>query len=585
MLYIGRFHKVSMFLIISMVVFYTVVPTTASTIIPTGIDIGPVRFDAILELNAPGADTHVVLFVRYWVTPEHYSASVVWAEPHAGNLNYATYPVTTSISSDLQHFNLHNQIYKSYDTTFTKPVEDQYVFTYINNDYDIKDMRYADSEALKSRIYLSDVPQSEKKVEDCWRTLKLQGFDKQENSSRTVREISTHEVNGRINAIKLYSTGGQLLKDVEYEYSKDNKFEISTLNIVSPECSILVGSKDTKAKVLLENKDVRSYTSWPAKNHVGGRRCIVQFGDVRVNDAIARLPQRITVYNNEKNNMLRSAKLFNFVPIKESDPELGMVKTFADFNADEMAWRKMVLKCWLRSPTQVSSEDANSMWQLCQKFSDKAAQDSSPGRVLRRINMLMMLDLMQGNKAALSEHFQDYLDYLIVNDLKYMALVGGQHMIDLASRWKQYPVADKLLEKWLNTVTNACKAETILRFCQSAAIKHRFWTTVLLINKIELAEVSGDGHLKAKILQAESLYGLLRILNNNDLATTNIERAQIAWVSLSLGVDDVSDMFNSTVYEAEQQYLTLGKSAPERRVLAEKLEDLKRRTRDGSIPK
>lgn len=571
-----------------MTIVFTAVSANASTLIPKGIDIGPVRFDAILELNAPNAGSHVVLFVRYWVTPEHYSASVIWAEPHASGLNYATYPVTTSFSSDSKHFNLRNHIYKFYDSKFTKPVEDKHVFSYTNNNYDIRDIRYAESGAEKSRIYLSDIPQSENK-EESWQTFKLQRSKNKVNLKRSVREISTHEKSGRINAVKLFSSDGRLLKDIEYGYSKGaDKFEISSIETLLPECPILVGPpKGRKAKVYRENGGEQEYTSWYAKHHIGGRRCVIQFEDERINDTTARLPKNITVYNDKKGSLLRSARLFNFVSIKGNYPEFNTVKTLADYDNDELELRKILIKCWMQSPEQVSTEDSNSMQRLYEKFNHKVVENSSAGRELRRIYMLMILDLMQGNEESLSEHFQDYLECLVSNDLKYMTLVGGQRMIDITSRWKQYSAADKLLNNWLYIVTKACKTETMLRFCQSAALDHRFWMVASLINQIELDEVSVESHLKARILQAESLYALLKIVKQNDLATTNHERAQIGWVKSSYRVNDVINLFHIAVYDAEQQYVKLGdlKDNKEMRALTEKLKDLQKRAKKVRLPK
>ena len=56
--------------------------------VPVGRNVGPLRFDACLELNAPLVGTHVVLFLRYWVSATSYRVAVIWAEPHAGSLNF-----------------------------------------------------------------------------------------------------------------------------------------------------------------------------------------------------------------------------------------------------------------------------------------------------------------------------------------------------------------------------------------------------------------------------------------------------------------------------------------------------------------
>src|SRR4030043_9569 len=77
---------------------------TASEIVPKGTDIGILQFDGIVEINSQHFQTHVLLFVRYWVSPKFYHASIIWAEPHVGSLNFPIYPITTVIDSNEQSF-------------------------------------------------------------------------------------------------------------------------------------------------------------------------------------------------------------------------------------------------------------------------------------------------------------------------------------------------------------------------------------------------------------------------------------------------------------------------------------------------
>jgi len=116
--------------------------TLKSVGLPTGIDAGPLEFDAIMKLHAPIASTYVVLFLRYYVSADEYMVCTLWAEPHIGSLNYATYPVTLGIHSTKDNYTLRNQVFKTYDVSFRKPIEKRGVFVYQNNNYSVADIRF-----------------------------------------------------------------------------------------------------------------------------------------------------------------------------------------------------------------------------------------------------------------------------------------------------------------------------------------------------------------------------------------------------------------------------------------------------------
>jgi hypothetical protein len=99
-----RFRKIVCLAFIVAGVFLLSSGTGSTDITPRGDAAEVLRFDAILELSAPIAGTHIMLCARYWVSPTHYSVAFVWAEPGENILNFSTYPPTLQIESNEKQF-------------------------------------------------------------------------------------------------------------------------------------------------------------------------------------------------------------------------------------------------------------------------------------------------------------------------------------------------------------------------------------------------------------------------------------------------------------------------------------------------
>jgi len=78
---------------------------SAAKVEPTGTNMGVVQFDAVIELNrySPGSlrHDHTMIFARYWVARDYYSASVVWAEPQSTDMFFAIRPPGLSVAMTL----------------------------------------------------------------------------------------------------------------------------------------------------------------------------------------------------------------------------------------------------------------------------------------------------------------------------------------------------------------------------------------------------------------------------------------------------------------------------------------------------
>ena len=115
-----------------------------------------IRFDAIIELNAPQLKTNTLIFARYWVTRHDYVIAMNWAEPQGPGLNFSTPPAGVTIESNKSFFSIESQIHPRLDSVFTKPIGERGIFRHKYNSYPFTDIRFAEPEFDKTQVYCSD---------------------------------------------------------------------------------------------------------------------------------------------------------------------------------------------------------------------------------------------------------------------------------------------------------------------------------------------------------------------------------------------------------------------------------------------
>src|SRR5262249_11202335 len=116
-----------------------------------------VMFDAVIELSPPHSKTYKVLFVRYWVQPSEYRIAVLWAEPQGRGLRFPIYPPGLNVVSAPAGFDVSHELVRNRDSHYQKPVGERNLFAYRYGDYQINDIRFADSEARADRIFRADI--------------------------------------------------------------------------------------------------------------------------------------------------------------------------------------------------------------------------------------------------------------------------------------------------------------------------------------------------------------------------------------------------------------------------------------------
>ncbi len=527
-------------------------------LIPRGTQVNMLSFDAILELTAPLAGTHVMLCARYWVSPKHYSVAVVWAEPGEGTLNFPTYPPALTIHSDEQEFSLSNQIGTQNHMRFAKPLGQRGVFRNKFNNYPLENIRFADPEALASRIYVNDLDKLAVPTEHEWRTLEIGNCSDLKKRSTEVARLDVRMSGGRIVALKMMDANGQIIKSIEYEYSKqEGRWLLAGQNVLLPERLLTVGYNRRGATVRIGDKE-QTYKELPGWDHRGGRRCSVEYEPTKIDNGVLPLPACITVRHAETNAVLRTARMSNFVQLKQADEEVEQAALqFGRFDDKELKIRELLSKYWQKDPDKTEDADAMLLKQIRAHFENLHVKGKTLGEQLKHINMLMQLDWIEAHDA-LKEHFRQYLAILTSNHLSEIVLAGGLHAIDTTIEWGQFPTADELSKEWIETVMGACDAESILRFAQVQIRSRHYWPIARLLGECSKAPQGWrQKRFEARALRCISLWELSEIIKDPSKAKTDCAIAQAGFASWSLGADGLSTAANESLAEAKQLFASL----------------------------
>jgi hypothetical protein len=300
----AKFNKHLLILILSLVVLPVLINNTTANEVPKYNKIDVLQFDSIIELNAPLCRTHVVLFARYWVSPELYRMAVVWAEPHAGSLNFPIFPRSLNVASDPEAFRIEHQFQHMYDGVYPRPIGERGPFRHQFNSYYFSDIRFAEQDALDMRIYSSDIGQLKKTG--------IYDVNVLEPDDRSVQEPSRLSVRAnkdRLDELSLFDTEGKQLKSIEYQYKDGGQLHKQI--VLLPERPIKVGFKGKGPTITIGGEE-QQYSELETTHHQGGRKCIVDYKPIEIAGRTKTLPCRITVYSGDGNRILRSAKLYNF---------------------------------------------------------------------------------------------------------------------------------------------------------------------------------------------------------------------------------------------------------------------------------
>jgi hypothetical protein len=485
-----------------------------------------VQFDAIIELNGPTLGTDVVLFARYWVSPDFYHTAVVWGEPHAGGLNFPTYPPTLNVLSDSRHFVISHQIHSLYNRTFTKPVGSRGPFRDKMNSYDLSAIRFAEKDALD-----------------------LQSLARERASTSEARP----------NELSLYGEDGGLVETIQYEYAGEKTDSpLLRQQALLPERPITVRFSDRGPTITVGGQK-QQYSELETVHHKGGRRCVVDYEQQDIAGHRVSLPTHIAVHSGDGERLLRSARLSNMTACELTAEEVRRAaERFSRFDPNDLKCRELLLKYWLKSHSEVAADDVATLERLRTYFAEERSGGMTPGEQLKRVNTLLQLDWMLDHPSRLEEHFRQYTHLLRSNGLGRMILFGGENVIETTIRWGQVDVADRLLAIWRDAAVSENDAESILHFASASVWKGSHWTTAkLLETALERLALSGDQRFVAEALRCISLSRVDQLVQDPDNIKTELGVAQARWVLREMTAGSLREQLTRSIAAAQTSFAAL----------------------------
>ncbi|MBN1509552.1 MAG: hypothetical protein JW955_22075 [Sedimentisphaerales bacterium] len=512
--------------------------------------------DGTIELNAPLCRTYVVIFARYWVSSCFYRATIVWAEPHVGSLNYPVYPPTLNVASDPNQFVISHQLQHMYDGAFPKPLGERGPFKHKFNVYYISDIRFAEREALDLRVRLSDVQplidvngQGGEQVVDVPYP-QASAPRKDHPAKMTVRATGS-----RVDEATLLNADGELLKGVQYEYiAQEGAKRLKRQAIFLPERPITVAFKGEGPTITIGGRK-RHYRELEIMDPPGGRKCVVDHQAIEFRGRAVNLPSQIEVYTGDGEELLRRARMYS-VALCESTPEQGdeSARQFSLFDPNEMRCRDLFIKYWLKALSEVANEDIEALERLRKHFGEISSAATTIGEQLKRVNMLLQVDWMLDNADGLAEDFREHVRLLRSGGLARMILYGGENLIETTSRWGQPDTADKLLGVWLDAAVAENDVASVLDFASARVTGGHLWTSAKLLEALGRLALSSDQRFLGEALRCTALSRIDEMVRKPNDIRNEVDIAQARWALWRTTEDRLHEELKASLAAAQKAF-------------------------------
>ncbi len=531
--------------------------TNAQVVAPTGKALGVLRFDAILELNAPIMETHVVFFARYWVGRDHYSVGVVWAEPHEGNINFPCYPVTLAIESDREKFSLSHQVHQGPNAPFPKPVGRRGLFQHRFNAYDLNEIRFAEADATASRLYTPDLDLSSL-PQDGWTERELSNRGEGVGDIGDIRKIKILTRSGRLEEMTLLDKDNEVLKTVDYEWREtESGWAVQSERIALPSRLLAAGGEGTTVTVKMHGKE-RVLNEFAIRHHAGGRSATVQYESTKLGSETITVPVRIVVKRTADGLLLRSVRMFNFARVNQGATECAQAaRRFAALSGGEERCRQMLLKYWLKDPSDVNQADAEVLKSLHLDFTRQATEEIEPAMALKRINKCFEVDWMLGDGTTLKTDYSHYLSILKESDLSKTMLFGGWSVIETSVRWGFLRPANEMLRTWVDAVVPMQNVDSLLEFAHSQCERSRLWSTVVLAERLRQSPCSTEQRFEIEALRCEAIIKLVTSIERAEAVKSDFVVMQAGWVASQIDLATLRKMGRESLAESKLLYARL----------------------------
>jgi len=530
-----------------------------------------IRFDAVLELNAPLLGTNTLLFARYWVGTDCYSIGVIWAEPSLTGLNFPTKPMTLSVHSDRRSLSIASERQPSLTTTFTKPVGQRGVFQHKFNSYPLADLRFGDSESLASRLYFRDLRDVVQDTNDRFSTVDI-ATSSGGSDARSIAKAVVRRDDSSIADLNLLDADNQVMKSIHYEYTTYNdKRLLRKETVLLPETFLTVGFLGQGATITI-NGQKRTFKELPTLHHEGGRDCTIDYSPFTMEDRSLAVPASVVVRKADDRTVVRMAHMFNFVHLKlTADEAEQAAQQFAHMDAEEQALQQLLERYWLKDSNGIAGEDAATLKRLRAHFEDVSPRGKIVGEQLKRLSLLVQLDWLQGDDA-IQRHFREYLATLAANGLWETLVPAGCEMIDVTARWHRFTAADRMLEHWLDTVIAERDPASIRRYAESQGRRGRWWIAARLLEKSLQSQDWGSAKLAGQVLRSKTLQKLNDALQTPYSGKVEAAKAQVTWATSSCGAENVTKALHESLQQAGQTFSDLAEPSEEQKEFKSQLD-------------
>ncbi len=207
---------------------------------------------------------------------------------------------------------------------------------------------------------------------------------------------------------------------------------------------------------------------------------------------------------------------------------------------------------------------------------------TSLGEELKRLNMLMQLDWLQGRSRA--DHFRRYLALLSANGLQQAAFIAGLNVLDTAAGRRQYIIADELLQEWVESVIASTDAEKVLGLAQAQMRKGHSWAVAQLLAEDNASGPSWAGRqFEAKTLRCLALHDIWETICEPS-KKTEVARTQAAWASQSLDLNGLRSILDADLEVAERLFNGLAKANNGQKSLRKELVRIEQDLHKGASP-
>jgi hypothetical protein len=552
---------------------------------PTGTNVRAVQFDAVIELNrySPRSLRHdyTVIFARYWVARDCYAVAVVWAEPQSMDMFLSVRPPGLSIASNQQSFSVRQESIRTRDEPYKKPLEERGVFRCMFGSYPVDNVRFAQAEALRTRVYARDLGRLKDANHPGAEAFDVSIPAAEGADARDVARLKISATGGRIDSLEIFDAKHQLLKTTSYEYdSKEGSPRLCQLTAILPQRPMTVGFNTGGMKVTLDGKEYR-YKDLEATHHAGGRRCTVQYEPVTLSGKKVPLPVRVTVRGGKDDKTLRSVRIMNFKKVElDATGAKEAARQFGAVTPEERQYEQLRLKYRNKAPTEIEDDDVAAIRQLRAHFENNAfvASESTGGK-LKRLNILMELSLMPGDVPALERHYERYLSTLHENELLQMMLVGGYGVIETATFRGRRSEAEKLLSLWVKAVVDMHADESILLFARRQLAKNRLWPTAALLEAfLSKKDRPAEARFEAEALRCTALAQLRTLLQTEDIAKKGLmAEVQADWVT-PIGKAGLDEMLAQGINQAKSRFAELFAPTESQQAVVKQLDEIDQKT-------